>query len=273
MAEFLTRKGVSARLEDIIKNADEELILISPFIKIDKHTKELLEKKDGIEIHVVYGKKKELHREESRWLEKTDSIRMSFHKDLHAKCYLNESQAILTSMNLYDFSEENNIEMGISVSREEDRQLYDEIRKEAVGIIDRSEKIRRPGWTRMAAKTVIGGIKELTKEPSSPGRQPGTPKRAAAPRRKQPRPSNSPGRQPETPKRGFCIRCKADDLPANPDRPYCNRCYASWRRYENKDYEEKYCHTCGNEYASTLLKPVCFACYKKYKDVFTFAVS
>ena len=30
---------------------------------------------------------------------------------------------------------------------------------------------------------------------------------------------------------------------------------------------------CGNEYAATLLKPLYFACYKKYKDLFKFAVS
>ena len=75
MARFSTRKAATAQLEEIIKNAEKELILISPYIKIDKHTKELLEKKDGIAIHIVYGKKKELHREESSWLERVTSIR------------------------------------------------------------------------------------------------------------------------------------------------------------------------------------------------------
>ena len=37
-------------------------------------------------------------------------------------------------------------------------------------------------------------------------------------------------------------------------------------------YEEKHCHTCGSEHTSTLLKPVCLSCYRKYKDVFEFAV-
>ena len=75
----------------------------------------------------------------------------------------------------------------------------------------------------------------------------------------------------ENPENGFCIRCKAV-LPANPTQPYCKRCYASWRRFENETYEEKHCHMCGSEYAATLSKPVCRACYKKYKDVFEFVV-
>lgn len=132
MAKFSTRKAGSAQIEEIIKNAKKELILISPYVKIDRHTKEeLFARKDEIEIHLIYGKKKELDKKEREWLESVASIRMSFHKDLHAKCYLNESQALLTSMNLHDFSQKNNIEMGILVSCEEDRQLYDEIRMQA----------------------------------------------------------------------------------------------------------------------------------------------
>ncbi len=34
-------------------------------------------------------------------------------QNLHAKCYLNEKAAIITSMNLYDFSQVNNNEMGV----------------------------------------------------------------------------------------------------------------------------------------------------------------
>ena len=42
---------------------------------------------------------------------------------------------------------------------------------------------------------------------------------------------------------------------------------------KNKAYEEKYCHTCGNEHAASFGKPVCPACYRKYKDMFVFATS
>ena len=59
---------------------------------------------------------------------------------------------------------------------------------------------------------------------------------------------------------GFCIRCKAA-LSADPEQPYCQRCYRSWNRYKNETYEEKYCHMCGNEHTTTLLKPLCVACY------------
>ena len=54
-----------------------------------------------------------------------DFIRTSYCKNLHAKCYLNGNRALLTSMNLYEFSQVNNHEIGVLVVREEEPHLYD----------------------------------------------------------------------------------------------------------------------------------------------------
>ena len=121
MAEFLTTTGISYRLEEIIKNARERLMIISPFLRVNDRIKELLEDKDRlkIDVRVIYGKN-ELQPTENNWLESMTSIRTSFCKNLHAKCYLNEDEALITSMNLYEFSQVNNNEMGIRVVREEE---------------------------------------------------------------------------------------------------------------------------------------------------------
>ena len=76
----------------------------------------------------------------------------------------------------------------------------------------------------------------------------------------------------QAPEKGFCIRCK-DDLPANPTQPYCDRHYASWKKFMNKEYVENHCHTCGSEHATSMLKPLCRVCFRKYKDVLEFAAS
>ena len=112
MTEFLTTTGVSYRLEEIIKSATERLVIISPFLRVNERIRELLEDKDRlkIDVRIIYGKN-ELQPEENNWLESMNSIRTSFCKNLHAKCYLNEREALLTSMNLYDFSQVNNNEM------------------------------------------------------------------------------------------------------------------------------------------------------------------
>ena len=116
MAKFLATEGITHHLTEIIKNTERQLLLISPYLKFSQRIREELEDQDKLRraICVVYGKKK-LQLEESDWLAKT-GIRRYFRKNLHAKCYMNESQALITSMNLYEFSQQNNDEMGILVS-------------------------------------------------------------------------------------------------------------------------------------------------------------
>ena len=244
MARFLTTAGISTELEEIITKASERLVLISPFLKVTDRLKELIEDKarfKDIDIRVIYGKN-ELQPEENNWLDSLSSVRTSFRKNLHAKCYMNEKTALLTSMNLYEYSQQNNDEMGILVSYEEDEGLYRDINEYVRRIMRGSEEVR----ITVAKVEATEGRNEDPKAKKS---------------RKTTRPPNA----------GFCIRCKTD-LSANPTQPYCKRCYASWKRYENKTYEENHCHTCGKEHKTTLLKPSCSACYSKYKDVLEFAV-
>lgn len=248
MAEFLTTAGVSHRLEEIINAAAERLVIISPYLRVNTRIKELLEDKDRLrrDVWVIYGKN-ELRPEENNWLSKLTSIKTGFLQNLHAKCYMNENEALVTSMNLYEFSQVNNREMGIVVSRDEDPEIYDAIREESDRIVRASEIIQITVDKVEAA--------ELGKENAGS--------------RKTPRKSSP---TVTVPQKGFCIRCKAD-LPANPKRPYCITCYTSWSQFKNGDYEEKYCHICKSEHKSTFLKPACPACYRKYRDVFEFAAN
>lgn len=142
MAKFLDTTGVSYHLQQLINKANERLVLISPYLKINEKIKQSLEDKNRmkIDIRVIYGKN-ELQPEENNWLKSMTSIRSSFCKDLHAKCYLNESEAIITSMNLYEFSQVNNNEMGIYVVKETDPTLYNEIYEEVKRLIRISDEI------------------------------------------------------------------------------------------------------------------------------------
>lgn len=143
MAKFLNTSGTTYHLEELIKNARDKLILISPFLKLNDRIKELLEDKNRmkIDIRVVYGKN-ELHPDEIQWLNGLNYVRTSFCKNLHAKCYLSETFCIVTSLNLYEFSQVNNNEMGILISRDDDAQLYRDAAEEAQRIIRVSDEVR-----------------------------------------------------------------------------------------------------------------------------------
>ena len=124
MAKFLDTTGVSYHLQQIINQAQDTLILISPYLKINERLRQSLDDKDRmkIDIRVVYGKN-DLQPDQINWLRSLKFVRTSFCENLHAKCYLNEREAIITSMNLYEFSQVNNQEMGISIFKAEDPQL------------------------------------------------------------------------------------------------------------------------------------------------------
>lgn len=127
----------------MIKKASDRLILISPYLKLNERVKELLEDKNRlkIDIRIVYGKS-DLQPEEINWLKGLDFVRTSFCKNLHAKCYMNENECIITSLNLYEFSQINNNEMGILIARDADNQLYSDAYEEAQRIIRISEEVR-----------------------------------------------------------------------------------------------------------------------------------
>jgi phosphatidylserine/phosphatidylglycerophosphate/cardiolipin synthase-like enzyme len=141
--KFLNTSATNYFLEELIKTASDRLILISPFLKLNDRIKELLEDKNRlkIDVRVVYGKN-ELQPEEINWLKDLSFIRTSFCKNLHAKCYINEESCIITSMNLYEFSQVNNNEMGVFFSRSDDATLYRESFEEAQRIIRISDEVR-----------------------------------------------------------------------------------------------------------------------------------
>lgn len=143
MAKFLNTSATNYFLEELIKDAKDRLILISPFLKLNDRVKELLSDKNRlkIDVRIVYGKS-ELQPAEMSWLQELTYIRTSYCKNLHAKCYLNEELCIITSLNLYEFSQVNNNEMGVLIRRSEDTDLYRDAYEEAQRIIRVSEEVR-----------------------------------------------------------------------------------------------------------------------------------
>ena len=248
MAEFLNTNGISAQLEEIIKGAESgRLLIISPFLKFNPLIKDLLEDQVSrfkTSVHVVYGKT-ELRSEETDWLAAND-VRTSVLDNLHAKCYLNDNHAIIASMNLYDYSQRNNYEMGILVSAKNDPELYESIKEEAERILRLSQSVRL----------------EVTPVDDNDGVvRTGRRERAASSRSKS---QSGRARQRTTlPETGSCLRC-GNEIPFDPERPYCNSDYRSWARYKNEEYEEKHCHACGEEHGSSMARPVCISCYRKY---------
>ena len=142
MPKFLNTSATTYYLEELIKNSRERLWLISPYLKLNERIKELLEDKDRlkIDVRIVYGKS-ELQPAEVNWLKNLHYIRTSYCHNLHATCYISESACIITSLNLYEFSQVNNNEMGVYIERD-DGALYQDAYAEAQRIIRISDEVK-----------------------------------------------------------------------------------------------------------------------------------
>ena len=137
MAKFLTTIELSYQILQIIKTADREIILVTPYIKLSPNLKDNLAEanRKGKEITLIYGKSG-LSKEEKTFLDSLDNLSIYFHENLHAKCYFNEFSMLITSMNLYEFSEKRNKEFGVFIEREFDEDgIYDDVIEEVLVII------------------------------------------------------------------------------------------------------------------------------------------
>lgn len=118
MAEFLNTKKIREYIEKIIETAERELVIISPYLQIDEHLIKLLKNADarGVETTLVY-KEQKVNDAEKNKLKQIDNLNLLHHPNIHCKTYYNERYLIITSMNLFDYSQRNNREMGVLFRR------------------------------------------------------------------------------------------------------------------------------------------------------------
>ena len=243
MAKFLNTTGVSYLLEELIKGTKDRLILISPYLQFNDRIKEHLhnlnlQKRD---IRIIYRENK-LQHDENNWLGSQIGVRTSICKNLHAKCYINETGAIITSMNLYEFSQQNNNEMGIYMTKLDDPDLYNSTCEEAQRLLTISEEIR------VTVKKVIADTT-----------------------------SKIDKKVFETPfvnhvvimQNGFCIRT-GSSIPFNIEKPMSYEAFRSWSHFGNVDYAENYCHFSGEESngETSVYRPILKRNWKKASQIF-----
>lgn len=244
MAEFHTTTGTAHHLEQIVTRARERLLLVSPYLQISTILLERLQEAErrGVEISIVYGKN-ELHDDQRQQLLRLRNLHLYYLENLHAKCYMNESAAIVTSMNMYDFSIKKNREMGILLASTE--EAYVDARREVESIIAAARSERAPE----AAPSLRSSVWALAASAAAalvPG--------GSAPQHPAPAARASH-------RGGVCIRCLTS-ISRNAARPLCRSCYEVWASFGNPDYPEKGCHHCGKTGDVSLARPLCRACYR-----------
>jgi len=265
MAEFVEGSLLNLRLEELIKEAESHIILISPFIKLHPQIRDLLKSKKedpNILVTIVFGKNEDditesLHKADFEFFKEFANIEIRYNPRLHAKYYANENKAILSSMNLHAYSQNNNIEFGVVVDKQgvlalKGRLLNDVLDADAFNffddVIESSEvkfireprpklkdkliKLRKGAYTH--SETTIDELSKLFKVSVKI-------------------------------KNGYCIRTGIE-IPFDIKMPMSSNGYNQWvDDGRNKLQPELYCHFSGekSEGANSLAFPVLKKYYRK----------
>ncbi|MEO7044914.1 MAG: phospholipase D family protein [Ferruginibacter sp.] len=245
MAKFInTRKAVS-EIEDLIKNAGEKLILVSPYLKLSKDFKELLtyrNNKDKVTT-VIFGKQ-ELKPDEMKFLQGLRFVILKYNEDLHAKCYLNDEKMVITSLNLYEFSMANNKEMGVLIDKNDpsDTELFNDAYKEVDYINETSQRFE---LTASKPQTFVKPSDTKVDYTKAGNKRKGC---------------NS---------NGYCIRTGVE-IPFNVEKPMSYDAFKSWSKYGDPNYAEKFCHFSGepSHGETSVNKPILKTNWKKAKEIF-----
>ena len=276
MAKFIKGQALNGEVENIFSNAKNQIIIITPYIKLHPHYLNALRGKksdDKLSIVIVFGKNKDdktksFDKDTFEFFSQFPNIKICYQENLHAKYYANESNAIITSMNLYEYSQNNNIEAGILTKNSIIKPLGDSIDYEAWEFFEQVIKNsvllyhKEPFYESgifsnkyIESKIKIDLLSKLyNSEKETKSLLTSTQKRS----------ENSS-------KMAYCIRT-GTPIPFNIEKPYCDSAFESWAKYKNEDFKEKYCHFSGEESngETTKAKPILKKNWKEAKSIFSF---
>jgi phosphatidylserine/phosphatidylglycerophosphate/cardiolipin synthase-like enzyme len=255
MSRFLDHKSLSREIIRLFEDAEEAITIVSPFIKLHDDIKKVLRKKkqdpDFI-IEILFGKNegdlsKSLSIEDLSFFKEFQNVYIHYQENLHAKYYANESKSIITSINLHEYSINNNIEVGILLERKflginGDNSMDDEAFDYFINIFKKSIPIY---------------IKEIKKEKALLGLIEKNGDSHVLVDNFDKMYQKSEKKKEDKFKMGFCIRT-GKEIPFNPKSPYSTEAYKSWAIYKNEDYPEKYCHFSGepSNGETTIMRPI-----------------
>lgn len=297
-SQFITGNELNHELGQLFEDADSYLLLISPFIKLHERYASVLRSKlesDKLAITLVFGKNAEdpsrsMGREDLEFFIQFPNIEIRYEPRLHAKYYANDRAGIITSMNLYRYSHDHNIEAGVKMER---ASMHGELANRMLGrmdveeetfayfdrVIEQAELLYRKVPT--YEKTMLGLAKKYLSTEVTNDRvaeffaKEGT--RSTGTKVQHPRaaPQPTPSRNAHvstfagTP--GYCIRT-GSPIAFNVKKPLSDAAYQSWSRYKDENYKEKFCHFTGegSNGETSVARPILRKNWSQAKNTFNF---
>lgn len=294
---ILTTDSISGKIQEIITYAKKELFIVSPYIQLSEWTSV----KDALE-HTLNNKEKEVKvliiareqkgKKENKALieikEYLDKCRFYLVPDLHSKIYYNEKQALITSMNFFKHSAENNHEIGVhfetiadlekirdyishltsaghlvaSELKQKEEEVYlstinnQDLIKERFEVLSKGTKwvkvLNNAGYEDKILLSKVTGLKE------------GSIYEAMVKKKWH---KSGYGIDVEYEEiqdlkkvNGYCIIC-GKEIEFDPSTPLCKPCYFKNKKFRGNIFGKK-CHKCGKEKSGILDSiPLCKDCF------------
>lgn len=285
MAKFLKGNDLNAELERVFENAESQIILVSPYIKLhDRYKSALLTKADNphIEIIILFGKNeddlsKSMQQDDFDFFKQFPDIEIRYEKRLHAKYYANETKAILTSMNLYDSSQNNNIEVGVLMERslkgsftgenELDNNSWEYLKT----VLEQSELLfeQKPVFEKKNLLSSLKYVKSEIEVDKLSDFFKNIKYKKVYKKKEQEITKTESNSKTET-NFGFCIRT-GKEIPFNVEKPMEYEAFKIWNKYKDANYAEKYCHFSGelSDGKTSVNKPILNKNWKKAKEKYS----
>ncbi|WP_435138545.1 phospholipase D family protein [Formosa sp. A9] len=112
--EIISTTRISYEIEKLLIEASEYLILVTPYLKLNQRLKvKLSDTLNRVPFTYIVYRENSLQPGDLDWLQSFKNVRLFSIKNLHSKIYLNENFGIIASMNLYEYSQINNHEIGV----------------------------------------------------------------------------------------------------------------------------------------------------------------
>lgn len=223
-------EDIASQILSLFRLSRRYVVVATPYLDLWGHLKNAVVEASAQKVELTFVLRDEAgtyKSEDVAWL-RAHNVRVRLRERLHAKVYLNESLTFVSSMNLTESSATNSLEIAIRLSGQQEEDVRNYVFNR---LLPSASEINVPRIEKAERLTSKGSGHHTL----------------------------------EARQVGHCVRC-GRGMSLNPEKPLCDACYDVWAQWEDGDYPENVCHSCGAPPSAsspiTKDRTLCPTCYR-----------
>lgn len=238
-------RSIRTAIEQMVDRAEAIVVLITPYFKPWEGLVKALARARlrGVQVRLLIREDDDDSAIRAGPLGKAGVIVQKLER-LHAKIYITEKQAMVTSANLYAPMERESWDVALCFDKNLDPINYEEIEKLVLATYTEVHRIERE---RMRPDDVEMKILILSMQG----------------KHEEIRAMAEQGIHAAMAHHGFCVRCRSSCRHDIED-PLCENCHATMLATGEEIARTRACHACGKRHEGPIAKPYCWPCYRDF---------